>query len=127
MLSGCSEPVQPTYWTFGQLLGMIGAPATYMLQLPTPIAAINLQYGLAVNRLEQVKTFEIQDCRTELRAITGPDYGRIHDAKLVEVVQRIAGNGTGNTRWKILGCLNWSTAIITRISISPRIRTPICL
>jgi hypothetical protein len=31
------------------------------------------------------------------------DNGRIHDHELVEAVQRIAGNGTGDTRWKVPG------------------------
>ncbi len=60
---------------------------------------------------EQVKTFETEDGRTELRAVTGPDYGRIHDHELVEAVQRIAGNGTGDTRWKVPGVLDWSTGL----------------
>src|SRR6202045_2594559 len=47
----------------------------------------------------------------ELRAVTGPDYGRIFDHELVAAVQRIAGNGTGDTRWKIPGVLDWSTGI----------------
>ena len=50
-----------------------------------------------------MKTFETEDGRTELRAVTGPDYGRIHDHELVEAVQRIAGNGTDDTRWKVPG------------------------
>lgn len=44
-------------------------------------------------------------------AVTGPDYGRIHDHKLVEGVQRIAGNGTGDTRWKVPGVLDLSTVV----------------
>ena len=43
--------------------------------------------------------------------MTGPDYGRIYDHELVEAVQRIAGNGTGDTRWKVPGVLDWSTGI----------------
>ena len=35
--------------------------------------------------------------RTELRAVTGPDYGRIHDHEIVEAVQRIADNVIGDT------------------------------
>ena len=54
---------------------------------------------------------ETDDGRVELRAATGPDYGRIYDHKLVEAVQRIAGNGTGDTRWKVPGVLDWSTGI----------------
>ena len=43
--------------------------------------------------------------------MTGPDYGRIFDHELVEAVQKIAGNGTGDTRWKVPGVLDWSTSI----------------
>ena len=52
---------------------------------------------------------EADDGRIELRAVTGPDYGRIWDHELVEAVMRIAGNGTGDTRWKVPGLLDWST------------------
>ena len=41
----------------------------------------------------------------------GPDYGRIYDHELVRAVQRIAGNGTGDTRWKVPGVLDWSTGV----------------
>ena len=47
----------------------------------------------------------------ELRAVTGPDYGRIYDHELVEAVQRIAGDGTSDTRWKVPGVLDWSTGV----------------
>ncbi len=103
--------VAPTHWSFGQLAGLVGAPAAYLRQLPAPLAGINLQYGLASHRAEQVKTLETDDGRMELRAVTGPDYGRIYDHELVEAVQRIAGNGTGDTRWKVPGVLDWSTGI----------------
>jgi len=43
--------------------------------------------------------------------VTGPDYGRIYDYELVEAVQKISGNGTGDTRWKVPGVLDWSTGI----------------
>ena len=111
MLPRAQEPVAPTHWAFGQLASIVGAPASYLRQLPAPLAGINLQYGLTNHRAEQVKTFETEDGRTELRAVTGPDYGRIHDHELVEAVQRIAGNGTGDTRWKVPGVLDWSTGV----------------
>ena len=110
-LPGGGDPAAPTHWAFGQLAGIVGAPAAYLRQLPAPLAAINLQYGLSTHRAEQIKTLETTDGRTELRAVTGPDYGRIHDHELVEAVQRIAGNGTGDTRWKVPGALDWSTGI----------------
>ncbi len=115
MFPGAEAPVTPTHWSFGQLASQAGAPAAYLRQLPAPLAAINLQYGLSSNRAEQIKTLETNDDafgqRIDLRAVTGPEYGRIFDHELVEAVQRIAGNGTGDTRWKVPGVLDWSTGI----------------
>jgi hypothetical protein len=110
-LPDAGAPVAPTHWSFGQLASLVGAPAAYLRQLPAPLAAINLQYGLTSHRAEQIKTLEIENGRVELRAVTGPDYGRIYDHELVAAVQRIAGNGTGDTRWKVPGVLDWSTGI----------------
>src|SRR5690606_31261435 len=111
VLAGTDAPVAPTHWSFGQLASLVGAPAAYLRQLPAPLARINLQYGLTNHRAEQIKTMEVANGRTELRAVTGPDYGRIYDHELVSAVQRIAGNGTGDTRWKVPGVLDWSTGI----------------
>jgi hypothetical protein len=111
ILSGEDVPLAPTHWSFGQLASLVGAPATYLRQLPAPLAGINLQYGLTSHRAELIKTLEVEDGRIELRAVTGPDYGRIYDHELVTAVQRIAGNGTGDTRWKVPGVLDWSAGI----------------
>ncbi len=111
ILPGADAPVAPTHWSFGQLASLVAAPSSYLRQLPAPLAGINLQYGLTSHRAEQVKTLEIEDGRIELRAVTGPDYGRIFDSELVEAVQRIAGNGIGDTRWKVPGVLDWSTGV----------------
>jgi len=111
ILPGTDAAIAPTHWSFGQLASLVGAPAAYLRQLPAALAAINLQYGLTSNRAEQIKTLETDNGRVELRAVTGPDYGRIFDHELVAAVQRIAGNGTGDTRWKVPGVLDWSTGI----------------
>ena len=111
MLPGTDAPVVPTHWSFGQLASLVGAPASYLRQLPAALAGINLQYGLSSHRAEQIKTLEVANGRTELRAVTGPDYGRIYDHELVSAVQRIAGNGTGDTRWKVPGVLDWRTGV----------------
>jgi hypothetical protein len=110
-MPGSDSPVAMTHWSFSQLASLVGAPAAYLRQLPAPLAGINLQYGLTSHRAEQVKTLEVENGRVELRAVTGPDYGRIYDHELVSAVQRIAGNGTGGTRWKVPGVLDWSTGI----------------
>lgn len=108
-LPGQHAPIAPTHWSYGQLCGLIGAPASYMRGLPASIAGINLQHGLLSHRAVLVKTLESDDGRVELRAVTGPDYGRIWDHELVAAVRRIAGNGTGDTRWKVPGLLDWTS------------------
>lgn len=109
LVPGRDEPVAPTHWSFGQLCGLVGAPSSYMRQLPAPLAGINLQHGLLSHRAELLKTLETDDGRVELRAVTGPDYGRIWDHELVAAVIDIAGNGTGDTMWKVPGVLDWAT------------------
>ena len=106
---GREAPVAPTNWSFGQMCSLVGAPASYLRQLPAPLAGINLQHGLLSHRAELVKTLEADDGRVELRAVTGPDYGRIWDHELVSAVMRIAGDGVGDTRWKVPGLLDWSS------------------
>uniref|UniRef100_B0T7K3 Two component transcriptional regulator, winged helix family n=1 Tax=Caulobacter sp. (strain K31) TaxID=366602 RepID=B0T7K3_CAUSK len=103
IMPGRDEPVAPTHWSFGQLCGLVGAPAGYLRDLPAPLAGINLQHGLLSHRAELIKTLETDDGRVELRAVTGPDYGRIWDHELVAAVMKIAGDGTGDTRWKVPG------------------------
>jgi hypothetical protein len=109
IVPGRDQPVTPTHWSFGQLASLVGAPAGYLRQLPAPLAGINMQHGLLSHRAELMKTLETEDGRVELRAVTGPDYGRIWDHELVSAVMKIAGNGTGDTRWKVPGLLDWST------------------
>lgn len=109
IVPGRAESVTPTHWSFGQLCALVGAPTSYLRQLPATLSGINLQHGLLTHRAELVKTLEADNGRVELRAVTGPDYGRIWDHELVAAVMKIAGNGTGDTRWKVPGVLDWAT------------------
>jgi hypothetical protein len=109
ILPGRDTPVSPTHWSFGQVSGLVGAPAQYLRTLPAPLAGINLQHGLLNHRSELIKSLETDDGRVEMRAVTGPDYGRIWDHDLVSAVRKIAGNGLGDTRWKVPGVLDWGT------------------
>ncbi|WP_454883023.1 DUF932 domain-containing protein [Sphingomonas oryzagri] len=106
---GDDRPVAPTNWSFGQLSSLVGAPASYLRQLPAPLAGINLQHGLMAHRGEQVKLLQTEDGRTELRAVTGPDYGRIWDHELVQAIMSFAGDGVGDTRWKVPGTIQWGS------------------
>jgi len=100
--------VEPTHWAFGQLASLAGAPAGYLRKLPSTVAGINLQYGLQNLRTENAKLYYNED---QLLAATGTEYGRVHDYELVEAVQRIAGNGVGDTRWKVPGVIDWNTSM----------------
>lgn len=42
ILPGSDAPVAPTHWSFGQLASLVGAPGSYLRQLPAPLAGINL-------------------------------------------------------------------------------------
>lgn len=98
-----------TNWSFSQLCGLAKAPAGYLKTLPSQIVADNLNYSLRYTReTEAVKSYSNAD---EMLAVTGPDYGRIFDHEVVDAVQMIAGNGTGDTRWKIPGVMDWRTMI----------------
>ncbi|MFY9348894.1 MAG: DUF932 domain-containing protein [Sphingobium sp.] len=107
IVPGEAEPIAPTNWSFGQLSSLVGAPASYLRGLPAALAGINLQHGLLSHRAEQVKLLKTSEGRSELRAVTGPDYGRIWDHELVAAVMKIAGNGVSDTRWKVPGVLDW--------------------
>lgn len=109
IVPGRETPVIPTHWSFSQLCNLTGAPSSYLRDLPAPLAGVNLQHGLLSHRAELIKTLEAEDGRIELRAVTGPDYGRIWDHELIAAVMKIAGNGTGDTRWKVPGVLDWAT------------------
>lgn len=101
------EEVAPTHWSFGQLAALAKAPAAYLRTLPSQIAADAMQYGMRYNRTsDEAKLYSMDG---SLMAATGPEYGRIFDAEVVEAVQQVAGNGTGDERWKVPGVLDWRT------------------
>lgn len=83
-----------THWSFGQLAGLAKAPAAYLRTLPAALVKDNIEFSLRINReVEEVKAYYDG---TELRAITGPSYGRVDDYEVVDAVQSILDTG----RWK---------------------------
>ncbi|RZN30494.1 DUF932 domain-containing protein [Bradyrhizobium sp. Leo121] len=96
-------------WTFAQIANLAAAPGAYLKTLPAQLVADNLNWGLRYNRkVDGIKTYATPH---ELRAVTGPDYGRIPDLEVVQAVMQVAGDGTGEQRWKIPGTLDWRTGI----------------
>lgn len=103
---GDEAPYNVTHWTFGQIAQRAQAPAGYLRKLPAVLAAMNMQYGLSTQANELVQAYRNPTTgEAELRAVTGPEYGRIYDHELVAAVQKFAGNGTGDTNWKVPGML----------------------
>jgi hypothetical protein len=101
--------VAPTNWAFGQLANLAGAPAAYLKTLPSQIVADALTFGMRANRkTDQLKAFYDPD---SMLAATGPEYGRIYDHEVVAAVRQIAGDGTGDTAWKVPGVMDWRTMI----------------
>ncbi len=89
-------------WSFGQVSSMLKAPAGYLRSLPPEIAAVNLQTGAALHETGELMAYVRNDPDAgyhEVRAVTSPNYGRIHDYEVAEAVQRVAK--TGN--WKVPG------------------------
>lgn len=103
------RPAKLTHWSFSQLCQMADAPSFYLRQLPAPLATLNLSYGLAKTPQRQMMGYLKQNGDTTFRAVTSAKYGRIYDHDVVRAVQEIAGNGTGDTRWKVPGTLDWRT------------------
>jgi predicted GNAT family acetyltransferase len=88
-----------TNWSFGQLAARAGAPTKYLRTLPPVLAATNLAWGLdraAVDGRDG-KFLMRPNGEVTLRALTGPNYGRIWDHEVVEAVK----NSVDLDYWKI--------------------------
>jgi hypothetical protein len=85
----------PTNWAFGQLSQRAGAPAGYLRDLPNELAVDCLNYGLHVSRpVEDVGVLLYQNGGpAELHAVTGPNYGRIWNARLAGALVEAFGDG----------------------------------
>lgn len=103
------ELIGPSHWSFGQLAGLAKAPAGYLRTLPSQIAADALTYGMRYSR--EVDEVKVYASGGSLLAATGPEYGRIFDEEVVAAVQQVAGNGIGDSRWKVPGTLDWATMV----------------
>jgi hypothetical protein len=100
-----------THWSFGQLAGLAKAPAGYLRELPAELVADNLNYGLKFRReIDEVGVLLTREqtdsmagmppaSRIEMRAATGPNYGRIWNADIAQsLVNRFGDGRTGDFR-----------------------------
>lgn len=96
-----------THYAFGQLASRSGAPAGYLRDLPSPLAADCINYGLKFNRAaEDIGILSTAYDRTSwpraapttpalasLRAVTGPNYGRIWNSTITSALVARFGDG----------------------------------
>lgn len=94
------HPVVPTHWAFGQLANRAGAPASYLRDLPAPLAADCINFGLLDCEVEDVKVLLHRNGGpAELTAVTGPGYGRVWNSTITQVLVDRFGDGiTGDFR-----------------------------
>ncbi|MGD1884548.1 MAG: hypothetical protein ACFB11_19910 [Paracoccaceae bacterium] len=108
VLPDTEAKVAPTHWSFGLLAGRVGALASYLRRLPAPLVGINLQCEVAKHPAEYVKTKEVANGRTELRAVTAPIMSAPTTRNWFLPRRASQSNGTGHMRWKVSGMLDWS-------------------
>lgn len=94
------SPVTPTHWAFGQLAQRAGAPAGYLRDLPSPLAADCINYGLKCRDIEDMGVLLSRgDDSYKLAAVTGPQYGRIWNSTITgALVDRFGDGITGDFR-----------------------------
>lgn len=117
-IEGSNGYYDPTHYSFGQIAGLAGAPASYLRKLHPSLVADNLNYNMKFNRdVEEVGVLrtKVTDERSvtekvvssepdfyehvELRAATGPNYGRVWDVDIIDMLMDRFGDGrTGDFR-----------------------------
>lgn len=89
-------PVVPTNWSLSQLAQRAGAPAGYLRELPAPLAADCLNYGLKHSRDVEELGVLLRKSETgpaTLAAVTGPNYGRVWNADIASALVNRFGDG----------------------------------
>ena len=109
--------VDASHFAFGQVATLAKAPASYLRTIPAPLAAANLNYGLLSATQKPHGAYVRSNGETLLRGVTSLKYGRIFDVDVVREVRKIAG--TGDTRWKVPGTIDWGGA--HGISYNPKV------
>lgn len=88
------EPLLPTHHAFNQVAGLVGAPAGYLRKLHPALIADCVNYGLLQRPVEEVGLMAFPDGdHGELACATGPNYGRIWNADIVDALMKRFGNG----------------------------------
>jgi hypothetical protein len=92
-------PVAPTNWSFGQLCQRAKAPAGFLRDLPSALAADCINDGLhRRNSVEEIGILLYKNGGpAELRAATGPNYGRVWNRTVTSALVDHFGDGLNGT------------------------------
>lgn len=96
----------PTHWAFGQLTQIANIPgigANGLRQLPSPLAADVINYGLQFKRdVQDVGLLLHKNGVGTCQAVTGPKYGRIWNSEIAQALVSKFGDGVSGD-WKVPG------------------------
>lgn len=90
------RPAKFTHWAFGQLCSRVGAPAGYLRELPAPMAASCLDYGLrriGSDGAAESKVLFHANGDLVCRSFTSDDYARIWNWEVIERLLQLAALG----------------------------------
>ena len=82
------NPAELTHFSFGQIAQRAGAPAGYLRNVPSALAADCINYGLQVSRdVEDIGVLLYKNGGpAEMRAVTGPAYGRVWNSTIANAL-----------------------------------------
>jgi len=94
LVGRASNPAQLTHWAFGQLSQRVGAPPSYLRDLPATLACQNLNHGLA--KLPEDYSANLlfhSNGSLLLRAFTSDEYARIWNWEVAERLLTLESQG----------------------------------
>lgn len=112
--------MEPTNYGFNLLCYHAKAPAGYLQRLPAGLAAKCVTEGYRMETNAKTtdgagkkvasgpRPVKLYYGNGKMYSAMSENFGRVYDQEVVEAVMKLAGNGTGDTRWKVPGMMNWS-------------------
>jgi hypothetical protein len=100
------QNLAPTHMAFGQLCSLANtpSPASYFRESNLPSAYVSdcLNWNLRSRNVEDIGLLGLLGDDPELRAATGPNYGRVWDADVVDALVEDFGDGVSGD-WRVPG------------------------
>lgn len=91
-----NDPAAPTHWSFGQLARAADFRVTELRKLSAETAATVINEQLHKQEAVDIKVMRLlgDEC-DKIQAVTSPSYGRIFDAEVVDMVQKVVEMSDG--------------------------------